>query len=92
MTVLDDSRVTERGSDFLVTISHGRYVVEYDDRNNLWWAYDVDGLALARRVNCEQGPTPESCGLDASDACSGWDTAEELIVVLLAFDGQAVPA
>lgn len=85
MSVLDNPRVTRRGTDFLVTISHGTYLVEFDDRDGLWWAFNDggDGKRLDHRGD------PLSC---SSDACSGWDTADGLIAVLLAFDGEAVPA
>ena len=85
MSILEDQRVQTVGRDFHVTISHGMYLVEHDDRDGLWWAFNEgrDGRRLDHRDD------PLRC---SSDACSGWDTAEELIAVLLSFDGEAVPA
>jgi hypothetical protein len=85
VSVLSDRRVTRNGLDFHVSISHGLYLVEFDDRNGLWWAYDQDGLGLGGKG----GTDPLAC---SSDACSGWDVPEGLISALLEFDGQAVPA
>ena len=83
MSTLTNPRVTQSGRDFKVRISHGLYLVEHDDRDGLWWAFDQDDLRLDR------GRDPLSC---SSDACSGWERPEDLIAVLLAFDGQEVPA
>lgn len=85
MSVLENPRVKAVGGDFHVTISHGIYLVEFDDRDGLWWAFN-EGDNGGRLDHCDD---PLCC---SSDACSGWDTPEELIAVLLAFDGQAVPA
>ncbi len=83
VTVLDDPRVTARGNDYWVSISHGEYLVEFDDRDGLWWAF-ADGI----RIDHTRGADPLAC---SSDACSGWERPEELIAVLLGFDGEAVP-
>lgn len=83
---IDDARVTKKhNGDYLVSISHGRYPVGHNERDNLWWAFSraCDGRRLDRADD------PLSC---SSDACSGWGTAEELVAVLLTFDGQAAPA
>lgn len=86
MSVLNNPRVA-RASDggYWVDISHGKYLVEFDDRDGLWWAFDGTGI----RVGSTRGTDPLAC---SSDACSGWDTAEELVAVLLGFDGEQVPA
>lgn len=87
MSVLDNRRVTRASAEgYWVAISHGKYLVEFDDRDNLWWAFDEGGIRIGTPVG---GVDPLAC---SSDACSGWDTAEELIAVLLSFDGEAVPA
>lgn len=83
MSVLENRRVKAVGSDFHVEISQGHYLVEFDDRDGLWKAYS-DGLWLGH-----PGSTDPLCC--SSDARSGWDTPEELIAVLLAFDDEAVP-
>lgn len=89
MSVLDDPRVTIGGgfSGYTVQISHGRYLVEEDDRSQppLWWAHDDAGL----RVAAVGSTDPLTC---SSDVCSGWETPDDLIAALLAFDGEAVPA
>lgn len=85
MSVLENRHVEAVGNDFRVSISHGKYLVEFDDRDGLWWAYNWTGI----RIGVLGSGDPLSC---SSGACSGWDTAEELITVLLAFDGEQVPA
>ena len=84
MSVLENRHVEAVGNDFHVDISHGHYLVEFDDRDGLWKAHS-GGLWLGHPGSTD----PLRC---SSDACSGWDTAKELIAVLLAFDGEAVPA
>ena len=84
MSVLNDPRVEVVGNDFHVSISHGRYLVEFDDRGGLWWAFN-EGRDGRRLDHCDD---PLHC---SSDARSGWETPGELIAVLLAFDGEAVP-
>lgn len=86
MSVLNNPRVTRDSAEaYQVAISHGRYLVEFDDRDGLWWAFDDTGI----RIGSTRGVDPLAC---SSDACSGWDTAEELVAVLLGFDGEAVPS
>jgi hypothetical protein len=81
----NDPRVSAKGTDFWVTISHGQYLVEHDDRDGLWWAFDESGIRIGTTAG---GRDPLAC---SSDACAGWDTADDLIRVLLSFDGQQVP-
>lgn len=88
MDVLDDPRVT-RGNDnhYWVTISHGRYLVEEDDRTqpSLWWAFDDSGL----RVGAIGSTDP----LDGNMAVStGYENPADLIAALLACDGAEVLA
>ncbi len=89
MSVLDSpkvTRVSDGGS--WVDISHGQYLVEFDDRYGLWWAFS-NGARLRPLNDAYPATDPLAC---SSDACSGWERPEELIAVLLAFDGEQVPA
>ncbi len=89
MSVLEDARVTRGGREgFLVSISHGCYLVVRSYLDGFWWAYS-DGARL-RPLNAAYPATdPLAC---SSDACSGWETPDELIAVLLSFDGEELPA
>ncbi len=86
VSVLDDKRVYRyaHGGGYQVTISHGKYLIEFDDRDGLWWAF-TNGI----RLDYTRGEDPLAC---SSDACSGWKRPEELIAVLLGFDGEQVQA
>ncbi len=89
MSVLDDKRVTRASAEGIwVAITHGRYQVEFNDRYGLWWAFS-DGARLAYVDDARPVPNPLAC---SSDACSGWERPEDLIAVLLSFDGEQVPA
>lgn len=87
MSVLNDPRVSRNGNDFRVQISHGRYLVEEDNRTqpSLWWAFDDFGL----RVGAIGSTDP----LDGNMAVStGYEGPADLIAALLACDGAEVPA
>ena len=85
MSVLNDPRVTRNGNDFHVQISHGRYLVQLDDRIRLWWAYDADGLRLGWI-----GSTDPLDGVLA--VRTGYEDVTKLIQALLACDGAEVIA